>query len=72
MPILVIGDSMLINIDEKRSSYITIGSVLIRSFPGSNIDKMYNNIAPLLKIKPKIIILHIGTNDAPHKTANTI
>ena len=33
---------------------------------------MYDYIAPLLRKKPTVIILHIGSNDSLDKTLNTI
>ena len=33
---------------------------------------MYHYITPLLRKKPKYIIMHIGSNDAPHTTSNVI
>ena len=35
-------------------------------------DDMYDYLTPLLKRKPATIILHIGSNDAPLKTADQI
>ena len=41
----------------------------VRSFPGALIDDMYDYLEPLLKKKPKNIILHVGTNDSAYKSA---
>ena len=47
-------------------------SVKVRTFSGANINQMYYYVTPLLKKEPKVIILHIGTNDAVTKTSDTI
>ena len=44
----------------------------VRAFPGASVDDMFDYLVPLLKKKPDNIILHIGSNDAPFKTANAI
>ena len=44
----------------------------VRSFPGACIDDMYDYLLSLLKKKPTNVILHIGSNDAPYKSANEI
>ena len=33
---------------------------------------MYHYVIPLLEKKPENIILHLGTNDAPHKSGTNI
>ena len=71
--ILITGDSILNNIDEKGiSTQIANVPVKVRPFSGATIDDMYNYIQSLLQKKPKTIILHIGTNDAPNKTSQDI
>ena len=44
----------------------------MRAFPGACVDDMFDYLIPLLKKKPTNIILHIGSNDAPFKSANDI
>ena len=68
--ILVVGDSMLAGIDEKRMSYRS--NVKIRSFPGATIDDMFDYIKPLLQKCPDTIILHIGTNNCPNESSRSI
>ena len=59
--ILIKGDSILNNIDEKGiSTKIANVPVKVRPFSGATIDDMYSYIQPLLLKKPKTIILHIG------------
>ena len=60
--ILIIGDSMIHGIDEKRLSKDKV--IKVRSFPGAKIDDFYNYIVPLINKKPKQVIFHAGTNDA--------
>ena len=59
---LIIGNSMISGLDEKRMS--SNGSVKVRSFPGARIEDMTDYIKPLLKKCPSKVILHIGTNNA--------
>ena len=70
--ILIAGDSMINQMDEQRLSHSVNRSVKVRSFSGANVDQMYYYITPLLKKEPKVIILHVGTNDAVTKTSDTI
>ena len=66
---LIAGSSMLCGIDESRlSRYKT----KVRAFLGASIDDMYDYLQPLLKKKPSNVILHIGSNDAPTKSADEI
>ena len=62
--ILIIGDSMINNLDEQRLSTSVKKTVKVRSFPGSTVEQMYKNVGPLLKKKPDVIFLHVGTNVA--------
>ena len=63
--ILITGDSMLSNINERTLSrkYKT----KIRSFPGATVSDMFDYTKPLLKKRPEKIILVIGANDIEHK-----
>ncbi len=66
--VLIMGDSMLYGIDEKKIS--KNGTVKVRCFSGSTItdlQKFY--MQPLLTKKPSKVILHVGTNDAVNKEA---
>ena len=44
----------------------------VRVFPGACVRDMYDYLMPLLRKNPTNIILHIGSNDAPRKTADEI
>ena len=70
--ILIIGDSMINHLDEQRLSTSVKKTVKVRSFPGSTVEQMYKNVGPLLKKKPDVIFLHVGTNDAVKKTSDNI
>ena len=66
----IAGDSILNGIEENCLKKNL--SVKVRSFPGSNIDDMYDYLKPLLKKKPSYIIIHVRSNDAPFKTSSQI
>ena len=68
---LIVGDSILTGIDEKRLSRNN-QVVKVRDFRGATIDDLKHHLVPLLKKKPEHIILHIGTNDAVSKTSRQI
>ena len=70
--ILITGDSMLNQLDEKRLSNSVNRCVKVQSFPGATIEDMYSYITPLLKKVPKHIIIHIGTNNAVYNSSDTI
>ena len=59
--VLIVGDSMLNNIDERTLSKLCMTKV--RCFRGSTVSDLHDYIKPLLRKKPDKIILVIGTND---------
>ena len=61
--ILITGDSILYGIDEKKLS--KNGRVKVRLFPGATVDDMYSYLQPLIDKSPSVLILHVGTNNAP-------
>ena len=63
---LIAGDSMLYGIEENKLKRF---KARVRVFPGACVDDFYDYLGPLLKKKPSNIILHIGTNDSPNKSA---
>ena len=68
---LIVGDSVLIGINEKRLP--TNNQVVkVRGFRGTTVDDLKHHLALLLKKKPEQIILHIGTNDALSETSRQI
>ena len=38
--------------------------VKVKSFSGANVRDMHDNIKPILRPKPKYVILQVGTNNA--------
>lgn len=70
--ILIVGDSMINQMDEKRLSFSTTKDVKVRAFGGVDINGMYQKLDPLVKKKPGKIILHVGTQDTVHKNSKTI
>ena len=59
--ILIAGDSMINEINEKRIS-INFKLVKVRCFSEATIDDMYFNLIPLLKKNTAVLVLHVGTN----------
>ena len=70
--VLVIGDSMLNQIDKEMLCNSTNKSVEVRSFGGASIDSLYKNLDKLLNKKPRTVILHVGTNDTTSKSMITV
>ena len=66
---LITGSSILCGLNERRLQKYKIK---VRAFPGATVDDMHDYLKPLLKKNPSNIILHIGSNDSIHKTANEI
>ena len=70
--VLIVGDSMVNQLDEIRLSKSSKRSIKVRSFGGATINSLYEKLTPLLKKKPETVILHVGTSDATYKSANAI
>ena len=68
--VLIIGDSMISEIDEKRLS--SQQNVKMRSFPGASIVDMYNYLKLLLKKVPGTAILHVGTHNCVNESSNKV
>ena len=66
---LIAGSSILSGINESRLKRY---KAKVRVFPGSLVDDMYDYLMPLLRKKPTNVIVHVGSNDAPFKTAEDI
>ena len=64
--VLIVGDSMLKNINEWTLSrrYTT----KVRCFRGLTVDDLHDYIKPLLRKRPDKMILVIGTNDTENKS----
>ena len=56
--VLITGDSMLNNIDERK-----IKNCKVRAHPGASIEQMYYHLAVHLQKKPSYVILLAGTNN---------
>ena len=63
--VLVVGDSMINNVDERQlgKRYQT----KVRSFSGATTTDLEDYLKPLLRKKPDKIILVVGTNDIQHR-----
>ena len=63
--VLVVGDSMIDNVDERQlgKRYQT----KVRSFSGATTTDLEDYLKPLLRKKPDKIILVVGTNDIQHR-----
>ena len=71
--VLIVGDSMLNQLDEERMSKASGKQVKVRSFGGANVARLRDEkLALLLKKKPEKVILHVGTNDSTNKTSENI
>ena len=66
---LIVGDSILSGVEESKLQRY---SAKVRAFSGARIDDMYDYLKPLLSKMPTNVILHVGTNDAPTKSANAM
>ena len=67
---VIIGDSILNGLIEENIS--NQHNVRIRKFPGATVDDLNYHVHPILRKKPKHIIVHIGTNDATRSTSREI
>jgi len=70
---MVLSDSMFNGIHEKNIQEKTQHRIKVRYFSGAKIEDMRNQIEPLLtERKLKIVILHVGTNNAQSMASNEI
>lgn len=69
--VLVIGDSMM-NAVKDKGVLKNYNNIKIKYFSGAKIDDVKPQIKTLVENKPKLIIIHLGTNDAPLKSSNEI
>ena len=61
------GDSILNELIEENIS--KQHNTRIRKFPGATVDDLYYHVHPILRKKPKHIIVRIGINDATRLTS---
>ena len=64
------GDSIVTGINEKRLSKNLL--VKVHAFRGATFADINHHIIPVLKKKPDVIILNIGTNDCVSRTSREI
>ena len=64
---LIIGDSMIGGIDERR-----LRNTKVRSHPGASVEDLHYHITPYLRKKPTNIIIHVGTNNARSDNSDMI
>ena len=67
---LIVDDSMLAGIEEKRISGNR--SVKVHIFSGASTHDMYDYLKPLLEKNPDNIILHVGANNLVNETSRDI
>ena len=63
----IAGDSILSGLKESKMSQKRL--IKVRTFPGATIQDMKFFVVPHLKKKPDNIIIHVGTNNAPHSSS---
>ena len=61
--VIIAGDSMLNNIEEKFDLNTKTSNVSVRSFSGATIEDMKDYSTPLLRKVPNVIIIHAGMNN---------
>ena len=69
---LILGESMLNQMDAEKLSKSTKRNVKVRSFRGAKVIDMYAKLHILLRKKPSTIILHVGTNDTTSLPSHAI
>ena len=67
---ILVGDSIITGIDEKRLSKNRL--VKVYDFRGVTLANINHHIIPIWKIKPDVIILHVGMNDLVSRTSHGI
>ena len=63
----IAGDSILSGLKESKMSQKRL--IKVRTFPGATFQDMKFFVVPHLKKKPDNIIIHVGTNNAPHSSS---
>ena len=67
---LIVGNSILSGLKESKMSQKML--IEVRTVPGATIQDMKFFVVPHLKKKPDNIIIHVGTNNAPHSSSYEI
>ena len=60
---VLVGDSMVKQIQGRRPGREVGHRVVVKSFPGATTNDMKQYLMPTVDKKPQQIILHVGTND---------
>ena len=68
---VIVGDSMVNSIDEKRLSK-KHGNVKVFHFSGARIEDINQYIIPIIKKQPDYLILHVWSNDATTNTSKKV
>ena len=68
--ICIVGDSIVSGLQPGLLSQKR--KVKVKTFPGTNVRDVHDNIKPILQHKPEYVILHVGTNYALNLPPNEI
>ena len=68
---VIVGDSMIKHVKGWQISSAT-NRVTVKSFSGATIEDMSDFMKPILRKKPKKVILHIGTNNLHKGDAKSV
>ncbi len=66
--VALVGDSMIKHVDVRKRRHSTNKQVTVRTFSGCRTDEMAHYIKPTLALKPKQVIIHVGTDDLKTKS----
>lgn len=67
--VMVLGDSIIKNVEAWRIGRSTKTKTTIKSFPGASVADCYHYFKPPLESDPDQIIIHVGTNDLKSNSA---
>ena len=70
--VIIAGDSMLNNIEEKFDMNTKTSNVSVHSFSGATIEDMKDYSVPLLQKEPNVMIIHAGMNNVRTDKPNII
>ena len=66
-PAVILGDSMVKMLQPTKLARSVGQRVQVKTFPGATIADMEHYVQPTLDKKPKLVVLHVGTNDLQNK-----
>ena len=69
---VVVGDSIIKNLQGRKLAKAVGHRVVVKAFPGATIHDMKSHIIPTVERCPDQICLHIGTNDLKSKEPNVV